>query len=109
MRYQSGSEAAFVANQRYPALQVVQLGEFDYGLNFYLRNASRGIAQLSDTALIAERPVLLYADQRAVEGTGFRLVQDFDHFRVSRLTFKRVFHRTRAADVQHYGLFLLEK
>lgn len=109
MCYQSGSEAAFVANQRYPALQVVQLGEFDYGLNFYLRNDSRGIAQLSDTALIAERPVLLYADQRAVEGTGFRLVQDFDHFRVSRLTFKRVFHRTRAADVQHYGLFLLEK
>lgn len=106
LRYQSGSEAAFVANDRYPDLQVVQVVDYSYALEFYVNKPLLSIPKLSDTTLLPDGPLLLYARPEDVKGAPVQLVQTFDHFHVSRLTLKLVNHATRQGAVEQYGLYL---
>lgn len=109
LQYQSGSEAAFVANKQYPDAQVVQLDDYSYALEFYLHQPLLTIHQLADTVLLPKRPLLLYAKPASVQGLNIHLVKQFDHFHVSRLTLKLVNHATRKEELQQYGLYLLRE
>lgn len=111
LKYQSGSEAAFVANRQFPGAKVVQLqtGEYNYALDFYLHSPLQTLQQLGDTSQLTGRPLLLFADVNAMAGSGLSPVQVFEHIHVSRLSIKQVNARTRPKDVQHVGLYLLRR
>ncbi len=111
LKYQSGSEAAFVANRQFPAAKVVQLqtGEYNHALDFYLRSPLQTIHQLGDTSHLTGGPLLLFADVNAMAGSGLSPVQTFGHIHVSKLSIKQVNARTRQKDVQHFGLYLLRR
>lgn len=111
LQYQSGSEAAFVANKQYPGAQVVQLRQQDYSyaLEFYVNKPLLTIDQLSDTAFLTDKPLLLYARPELVKDLNRQPLQLFDHFHVSRLTLKLVNQATRREELQEFGLYLLRK
>lgn len=109
LRYQSGSEAAFVANKEYPGVPVVQVNDYSYALEFYLNQPLHTIQQIADTSLLPSTTYLLYAKPETVQGLPVRLVQNFDHFHVSRLTGKLINHATRHKELQQYGLYLFRK
>ncbi|WP_276480816.1 ArnT family glycosyltransferase [Paraflavitalea pollutisoli] len=107
LKYQSGSEAAFVANQQYPGIPVVQIGVYSYAWEFYAAAPLTTLQQLSDTSRLVQRPVVVYTPVELVSAAGWQPLKTFDHFHVSRLTFTLLNHATRSAAVEHYGLYLL--
>jgi hypothetical protein len=109
LKYQSGSEAAFVANEKYPGVPIVQFRkDYSYALEFYLDQPLLTIDQLSDTTQLLNKPMLIYARPALVESLNKETVQTFDYFRVSQLTLKLVNHATRKQETETFGLYLLQ-
>jgi 4-amino-4-deoxy-L-arabinose transferase-like glycosyltransferase len=104
LKYQSGSEAAFYANKHYPGVPVAQFG-YSYALEFYL---DAPLVTVDSSAVWAGR-VLMYAPVKEMETSKLKLVREFDHFHVSRLTLKLLNSQTRAKEVERWGLWLAER
>jgi 4-amino-4-deoxy-L-arabinose transferase-like glycosyltransferase len=124
LKYQSGSEAAFVANNRFVGVPVVQVREapYSYALEFYL---DQPLLTVDSLPAIRQRPVLVYAPVKLIgseysirsadasEAAGlpvpdYRLpTASFRHFHISRLTFKLLDHRTREGETERYHLYYL--
>lgn len=107
LKYQSGSEAAFVANKQFPGVPVVQIGVYSYAWEFYANSSLTSLQQLGDTTKLVQRPAVVYAPVQLVAAAGWLPIQTFDHFHVSRLTFKLLNHATRDKEVEKLGLYLL--
>jgi 4-amino-4-deoxy-L-arabinose transferase-like glycosyltransferase len=118
LKYQSGSEAAFVANRQFPGMPVVQLrgAPYSYALEFYLDQPLLTVDSMGVLATLQRRPLLVYAPVKLVSkkdsfemaGPGFRApVAGFEHFHISRLTFKLLDHRTREGETERYYLYYL--
>jgi 4-amino-4-deoxy-L-arabinose transferase-like glycosyltransferase len=106
LKYQSGSEAAFIANTQYPGVPVVEYKQNSYPLEFYIN------AQVSkiDTLVAIDslkRPFLLYLPESAdtlLMGPGFIL----PNFRISRLNAKFINRKRRASQLQWSKLELIQ-
>jgi len=121
LKYQSGSEAAFIANKEYPGVVVVQYRhKYSYPLEFYLdaplvtidtmtvgsdRDVATGAQQKFPENL--HRPFLLFSPEvtdttRSVPG---KILPDF---RISRLNVKFIYMEKRMSQVRWYKLELIK-
>jgi 4-amino-4-deoxy-L-arabinose transferase-like glycosyltransferase len=106
LKYQSGSEAAFIANSQYPGVPVVQYKQHSYPLEFYID------AQISNIDTVAtldsvKKPVLLYVAESldtVLVGPGLLL----PNFRISRLNGKFINKKRRASQLQWSKLELIQ-
>ncbi|RYZ14936.1 MAG: hypothetical protein EOP49_53395 [Sphingobacteriales bacterium] len=132
LRYQSGSEAAFIANRDYPDVPVVQFRhKYSYPLEFYLdaplvtidtptihiRDTSLQIASgmiIADTSSDLGRltpPYLVYTPDVPVTDTGSIRIADrvLPNFRISRLNGKFINKNRRTQQVEWYTLRLMRE
>ncbi|MHA4844638.1 ArnT family glycosyltransferase [Flavitalea antarctica] len=106
LKYQSGSEAAFIANTQYRGVPVVQYKQHSYPLEFYIDAPVSTIDTLSAIDSL-QRPLLLYVGESAdtlLAGPGIIL----PNFRISRLNGKFINKTRRAAQLQWSKLELIK-
>ncbi len=106
LKYQAGSEAAFIANSKYPGVKVVQYKQASYPLEFYTKAPVSKIDTMTAIDSI-QRPFLLYVpdmtDTSAV-GPGLML----PNFRISRLNGKFINRERRFSQVSWSKLELVK-
>jgi hypothetical protein len=108
LRYQSGSEVAFLANKRYPGVPIVQYKHSASALEFYSKAPLVKIDTLSSLDTLP-RPILLLTPNVAVQDTsGLGPLHIFPEFRISRLNGKFINKKRRAGQVQWLKLELIK-
>jgi len=109
LKYQAGSEAAWYSNQYYPGVPMVQLETYSSSpLAFYLEQPLTTVQHLADTAMLIQRPYLLYAPVEELRGVQGQLVHTFEFFPVSRLTLPFLYYKTRPKETRAYGLIFIQ-
>ena len=106
LKYQSGSEAAFIANREFPGVPVVQLKQHSYPLEFYTDAPVSVIDTVTELANMP-RPFLLYTSEAAdtlLAGPG----KIFPNFRISRLNLRFIDKKRRLDQVQWSKLQLVQ-
>ncbi|HTE24444.1 ArnT family glycosyltransferase [Flavitalea sp.] len=106
LKYQSGSEAAFIANSQYPGVPVVQYKQSSYPLEFYIDAPVSKIDTLVATNSL-KKPILLYVAESVdtlLVGPGFIL----PNFRISRLNGKFINKKRRDSQLQWSKLELIQ-
>ena len=109
MKYQSGMNAAEYVNKHYPGRQVLQTRQFvSYPFDFYSNERVQYIDSIADLDKAKYAGALLFVPVRALEGPVPDSLPRFNHFGISRLTGKFLYHETREAQSEPYVLLPVE-